>query len=41
MVESLSDERIDADVHKNCYKYRHVIIRDSHETKQIRYHKCD
>lgn len=41
MVESLSDERIDANVHKNRYKYWCVVIRDNHKTKQIRCHKCN
>ena len=39
MVESHSDERIDANVNKNCYKYWCVVVRNNHKTKQIRYHK--
>lgn len=41
MVESLSGERIDANVHENCYKYWCVVVHGNHETKQIRCHECD
>ena len=39
MVKSLSGERIDTNVNKNRYKYRHIVVCNNHETKQIRCHK--
>ena len=39
MGESLSDERIDANVNKNCYKHGHIVVCNNHKTKQIRYHE--
>lgn len=41
MGESLSGERIDANVNKNCYKYWCVVVCNNHKTKQIRCHKCN
>ena len=39
MGKSLSGERIDTNVNKNCYKYWCVVVCGNHDAKQIRYHK--
>ena len=33
MGKSLSGERIDANVNKNCYKHGHIVVCGNHKTK--------